>query len=389
MYLAPLNYDRFFKKIFSNLEIAKQFLEDFFGFEIEEIELLPTDHKMTNEASLLNFDYRCKIKQKFIIIEMQQWYKHDVVKRFYLYHAANTVLQLESLPLIKIEKERKIKDYRELLPVYTLIWTVDDGLKFNRDYTSYSLLPIELLNFLQNKPLWDGMDCEEIKKKREDLLKIVNNDAKGLTFLRESRLIFAFQNYIIKEKASQIKPYTKWFKFAHKTKDRDNTKEDFKEFENDPVFSEIIRRLNHKSLNKTDWDYIRYYDEMLGVMEAKVRDAREEGIEEGLEQGLKQGLEQGQNKGQQIGSIKTKIELIIEILLNFPSWKNEQISNMVKVEIELVEKIRHIFEQKDEESIKTFIPILFKDISHLSDKDTDKLHSWLLKLWEKFHKDNI
>ena len=44
-YLAPLNYDRFFKKVFSDTKIAKRFLEDFFEFKIESIEVLPLDHK--------------------------------------------------------------------------------------------------------------------------------------------------------------------------------------------------------------------------------------------------------------------------------------------------------------------------------------------------------
>ncbi|MEM6696876.1 MAG: hypothetical protein AAF599_00670, partial [Bacteroidota bacterium] len=203
MYLAPLNYDRFFKKVFSDKRIAKQFLEDFFGFTIEEIELMPLDHKLTNESSLLSFDYRCKINDKFIIIDMQQWYKHDVVKRFYMYHTANTVLQLEGLPFKTAERERKVKDYSELLPVITLVWMVDDGLKFDRDYTAYTFLPTILLNFLQDEPLWEKGDCDPILKKRAEVLKIMNNDAKNLSFLRENQLIFAFQNHIIKNKESK------------------------------------------------------------------------------------------------------------------------------------------------------------------------------------------
>ena len=147
MYLAPLNYDRFFKKVFSDTKIAKQFLEDFFEFEIEEIEQLPLDHKLTNEANVLSFDYRCKVKGKYIVVDMQQWYKHDVVKRFYLYHGANTVLQLEQLPYKKVEKERKIKDYSGVLPVITLIWMVDDGLKFKKDTVGFTMLPTELFDF--------------------------------------------------------------------------------------------------------------------------------------------------------------------------------------------------------------------------------------------------
>ena len=39
MYLAPLNYDRYFKKVFSDLKIAKYFLQDFFDIEIESREV--------------------------------------------------------------------------------------------------------------------------------------------------------------------------------------------------------------------------------------------------------------------------------------------------------------------------------------------------------------
>lgn len=45
MYLAPLNADRFFKKVFSDNRISKRFLEDFLEIEIESIELLSNQHK--------------------------------------------------------------------------------------------------------------------------------------------------------------------------------------------------------------------------------------------------------------------------------------------------------------------------------------------------------
>lgn len=68
MYLAPLNYDRYFRKVFSGT----------FNFEMQ-------------------FDFRCKIDNKFVIIDMQQWYKTDIMKRFYAYHSVTTAIQLENL----------------------------------------------------------------------------------------------------------------------------------------------------------------------------------------------------------------------------------------------------------------------------------------------------
>ena len=86
MDILPLTYDKYFKKAFSNLTIAKKFLEDFLDIEIAEISHLETDFNLTNKSRELRFDFRCKGDDKHFIVEMQQWYKPDVVKRFYLYH---------------------------------------------------------------------------------------------------------------------------------------------------------------------------------------------------------------------------------------------------------------------------------------------------------------
>ena len=77
MYLAPLNYDLFFKKVFSDLTVAKKFLEDFLGFEITEITKLESKHRVTDDSTVLQFDppglgYRCKIQDNYVIIDMQQ-----------------------------------------------------------------------------------------------------------------------------------------------------------------------------------------------------------------------------------------------------------------------------------------------------------------------------
>ena len=55
MYLAPLNYDSFFKKIFSDNDIAKVFLEDFLDVEIEEIKQLGNEHAITNKSKIIDF----------------------------------------------------------------------------------------------------------------------------------------------------------------------------------------------------------------------------------------------------------------------------------------------------------------------------------------------
>ncbi|MCP4696356.1 MAG: hypothetical protein GY862_05865, partial [Gammaproteobacteria bacterium] len=132
MYMAPLNYDRYFKKVFSDKKIAKRFLEDFLDVEISSLEKLPQQHRVTDDAAIVEFDFRCKIEDAYVVIDMQQWYKPDIVQRFYLYHALNTGLQLEELPKNRVVIHRKgklikVKNYKALEPVLTLIWLVDDA----------------------------------------------------------------------------------------------------------------------------------------------------------------------------------------------------------------------------------------------------------------------
>ena len=73
MYLAPLNYDRYFRKVFSDTGIAKRFLEDFFDTKIDFIELLTPHHKLTDDSAAVEFDFRCRIGEQYVIIDMQQW----------------------------------------------------------------------------------------------------------------------------------------------------------------------------------------------------------------------------------------------------------------------------------------------------------------------------
>lgn len=285
MFLAPLNYDRFFKKIFSDKHIAKRFLEDFLEITIQQIEVLRVDHKLTNEASLLRFDYRCKVDGKYIIVDMQQWYKQDVVQRFYLYHAANSVLQLENLPLKSLQKEKKVKDYSYLEPTITLIWMVHDNLSFIDDYIKYGLSPSDIEDFLMNKKLWSKGLFEDLLQKRNELISLLTNDTKNLLFLKKNQLIFAFQRNIVenhkKTQQQKLKPYVQWFKFAEKTLNKDNSPEDFKDYENDEIFAEIIQKLSHANLNNEDYTYLDYYEEFESSKDVFVKQAKEEGHKEG------------------------------------------------------------------------------------------------------------
>jgi hypothetical protein len=259
MFLAPLNYDRFFKKVFSNLNIAKKFLEDFLEIEIDEIEFLPSKYKITDEATLVEFDFRCKSKGQYFIVDMQQWYKSDVVKRFFFYSSLNSALQLETLPkkdpIVIGAKTYDNKVYDALLPSITLIWMSDDSLKFEEDYVAYSIFPEQAIDFIKNDAFWATETKENLDIERKKILTLLNNKTKGLDFLSQNRLIFAFQKNIVKNQ--KLKKYVRWFIFAEKTRNKDNEEADFDAFKNDETFMAVMERIQVTKLNqeeRTAWE---------------------------------------------------------------------------------------------------------------------------------------
>ncbi|MEK7255492.1 MAG: hypothetical protein AAB316_12150, partial [Bacteroidota bacterium] len=288
MYLAPLNADRFFKKVFSDPDIAKAFLEAFLGVIIQHIELLPVKKKLSDAAVVVEFDFRCIIDGQPVIIEMQRGYLDDVVQRFYLYFAVATALQLENLPLKEIVTkqglQKKVASYEGVEPVITLVWMAEDTLGTEENFLNFSMLPEEAASFLKNESLWKNQDWEELTRQREKLLEMLNNQTKSLGFLNKNRLIFAFQQNIVKNKPAA--PYFKWFDFAEKTRNTNNRKEDFKQYKNDKDMNPIIQRINQEVLDEEDYSYLEEFEA-----------ERNAGRIEGRNIGIHEGREEGRNIG--------------------------------------------------------------------------------------------
>ena len=245
MYLAPLNYDRFFKKVFSDLNIAQSFLEDFLDIKIESIERIKERHKITDDAAYIEFDFRCKINGHYVIIDMQQWYKAFVVKRFYLYQCLNSALQLEDLPKYNFPdiagKKIDKRMYSHLLPTITLIWMTDDCLGFDDDFIAFAPFPEQTADFLKNDALWASKDFEKLSMEREKILTLLNNNIKDLAFLPQNRMIYAFQKNIVKNK--KLTKYFEWFELAEKTRNKNNVEEDFVIYHKNKTLMAVIERI--------------------------------------------------------------------------------------------------------------------------------------------------
>jgi hypothetical protein len=313
MFLAPLNYDKYFRKVFCNENISKRFLEDFLETGINEFEMLKGRHRITDDASLVEFDFRCRIQNSVVILDMQQWYKRDVSQRFYLYHTLNTGLQLEELFDKRViyessyERSEEVKDYRALYPVLTLIWMADDAMGFSHDYVAYTMTPELVSEFVRNERLWHNPEIIELLKEREKVLRVLDNKIKELDFLSKNRLIFMLQRNIVRNKTDA--KYKKWFEFAQKTKSPDNKREDFQEYMDDETFCEIMRRLGKEELTEDDFVYIAEERKIRGqverfeqgIREVAWKDGKEEGRLEGKEAGKKEGIEEGRIEGRKEG----------------------------------------------------------------------------------------
>ncbi len=339
-YLAPLTYDRFFKKVFSKLKIAKAFLEDFLDIEIQEIEKLENVNNLTKESQKVKFDFRCKVDNKHIIIEMQQWEKQDIVQRFLTYLAVNIALQLENMPEKHIRRGDttiEIKDYRRLEPTITLVWLVDDDFKIDKNFLSYSIYPDSIADFIRDTELWNSNEIEELKNQREELLKLLNKKHRSLDFLQKNKLVFMLHPNIIKNKKNT--KYRRWFDFAEKTRDFNNKNTDFVSYQKDPIFNEIINVLITKLLDKKQFNYLKE--------QKKINDgvrAYETGV---YEYGFIDGVEEEKLKSEKkINEVKIKLNKIEEEKLKAEEEKLKAEEEKLKAEEELSIFRLHFMEKK-------------------------------------------
>jgi predicted transposase/invertase (TIGR01784 family) len=98
-------------------------------------------------------------------------------------------------------------------------------------------------------------------------------------FYLKNRLIFMLQKNIVKNKTNA--KYRKWFEFAQKTKNPDNTEEDFQEYMEDEIFREIIKRINKNELSEEDLQYIENETKIREEVERFEGQIYEDGIEKG------------------------------------------------------------------------------------------------------------
>lgn len=278
---------------------------------------------------------------------MQQWYKPDVVHRFYTYHCLNTALQLERLPIKSIgltgnllenndsTKERKVKDFSEILPVITFVWMVDDTFGFTDDFVSFTMTPEIVLNLIKNHLLWQTKNMTQLLEQREIALQQLSNKTKRLDFLQKNKLIYAFQKNIVansKKESNKYHKYLDWFELAEKTRNKLNQKSDFLKYAEDEIFSQLIRRISKETLTEEDFTYIENYEQFTERVNRWSRTLYKEGLDEGIEKGKEEERLIQEEKQQQekltIAKSLLQAGVAIEVIMNSTGLSKSEIEEL-------------------------------------------------------------
>jgi hypothetical protein len=233
---------------------------------------------------------------------------------------------------IFFEKKRHIfvkkttPNYHHIEPNITLIWMSDDNLGFEQDFIAYTPTPEMLIDFIKNPVLWTVENFEALLAQRDKVLSVLNNDTKGLGFLQKNRMIYAFQSNIVKNK--KLTKYFHWFEFAEKTKNKDNTKEDFEEYQKNDVMAAITKRLSKEELEAHDIQYIDDYEKFKIELERYNEAIRDEGRQE------------GEQKGKEEGKIEERRNNIKKMLKTgrFPCAEIAEILGVSLGEVEIIQK---------------------------------------------------
>ncbi len=87
----------------------------------------------------------------------------------------------------------------------------------------------------------------------------MDNKHKNLDFLSTNRLIFMFQPNILRN-LQEDKAYFPWVEFAARTRNPNNTADDFKKYSKNPIFIQVMEKLKTTVLTHDDFEYVTDFE---------------------------------------------------------------------------------------------------------------------------------
>ena len=272
--------DKAFKRYFkSNLLLLRSLLESFLplpkGRKIQEIRVIDSAIEPRREEGKQSIlDLKVKLdNQELVNVEMQVFPKRGFVRRALYYVAGLFTGFLQ-----------KGKNYTDIHPAYSLIFTGFDMFKDREDYIhSFSMRSDKPPFFRFSDDL--SITVVELSKfldKNPD--NLVDMKALWCYLLKESGGMSMKEAHILAEKGEDMKQATDHLIHLSKA-------------EKDMLYEEAL--LREEADRRAREDYVR-----------------DEGIEQGMQQGIKQGVQQGIEQGMQQGMEKGRQEEKEQLVLN-------------------------------------------------------------------------
>lgn len=109
-------------------------------------------------------------------------------------------------------------------------------------------------------------------------------------------------------------------------------------------------------------------------------------IKEGYDKGSAEGILKGEIKGALKGEIKTKFETLVELMIKFPNWTNELLSEISKIAIPSIVNLKKAFKGKRKKTVLLEARKLFVAIPDLQEKQLTEIDKLATRLWKRYQK---
>lgn len=113
-----------------------------------------------------------------------------------------------------------------------------------------------------------------------------------------------------------------------------------------------------------------------------------EGYEKGNVEGYQKGNVEGYQKGNIVGEIKTKLETLVELMLKFPAWSNELLSEISKISVPAIIVLKQAFKEKNQKRLTLEVRKLFAKIPNLPEKHWLAIDQLTKVLWKRYKQGN-
>jgi hypothetical protein len=274
--VGSLQYGVIFKKAFSDLEIFKSVIDDFFGTDIQ-IEKVETEKTFDPPVGNVDcrFDLYAEDSVNRIILDIQHVRHFDHYHRFLHYHCAAILDQIKSS-----------SDYFPVQKVFTLV-VLTSGDKYKND--------IGVIDF--DPKTIDGKPFGEIFHK----------------------VIYVCPKYVNEQTPE---PYRQWMIAIN-----DSLDEEVDETQYDrPVIKKIFHQIKRDDI--TPKERAKMIDEYsFGLLE---KAAKEKGLNEGRKEGKKEGRKEGRKEG---------IDFVVKKMISAKQLSIKQISEITGIQIHEIENL--------------------------------------------------